>query len=68
MSAQQLVPKFICYSEIGACVLIIAVFGNQQACAVHLQPRLAEFLNLAAKQLVSEISSELLLVAHSCML
>lgn len=28
------------------------VCDPEQACAVHLQPRLAEFLNLAAKQLV----------------
>jgi len=41
---------------------VVIDFGNQQACAVHLQPRLAEFLNLAAKQLVSEILLEVLYV------
>ena len=33
----------------------VASFGYEQACAVHPRPRLAEFLNLAAKQLVSLI-------------
>jgi hypothetical protein len=33
----------------------VSAFGYKQACAVHLQPRLSEFLNLAAKQLVSLI-------------
>lgn len=39
------------------CMFILCLqrvsFDHEQACAVHLQPRLAEFLNLAAKQLVS---------------
>ena len=34
------------------------VCDPEQACAVHLQPRLAEFLNLAAKQLVGIFSIE----------
>jgi transportin-1 len=36
-----------------------------QACAVHLQPRLADFLNLAAKQLQGQEAKENVSVANN---
>lgn len=52
----------------GPSSLTQSLSGNQQACAVHLQPRLSEFLNLAAKQLVSiSLLEELLVVLSGVM-
>jgi transportin-1 len=37
-----------------------------QACAVHLQPRLADFLNLAAKQLGHEAKENVSVANNAC--